>query len=390
MPWNSQGGGQGPWGGRPGGNNGGQGGGNGGGPGQQPPELDEIIRKGQESLKRWLPNGGSGGPGGSDEGGGVPNWRMFGLLALVAVVIWAASGIYRVNTDEQGVVLTFGEYSRTTGPGLGYHFPSPIQTVITPKVQRVNRVEIGFRSGAGATRSGSALRDVEDESLMLTGDENIVDIHFALFWQISDASEFLFNIRDVEETVKAGAESVMREIIGQTDIAVATTEGRGFIESEALRQLQDLMDEYTSGVQINQIQLQKADPPEQVIDAFRDVQRAQTDRERAQNEAQAYANDIIPRARGEAERMLQEAEAYKQEAIAKAEGDAKRFTSIYEEYVDAQDVTTRRLFLETMEEVLKDRGKVLIESGAEGGSGVVPYLPLNELGKTRNNGQGTN
>jgi membrane protease subunit HflK len=249
--------------------------------------------------------------------------------------------------------------------------------VITPKVTRVNRVEVGFISPSEAGR-GASSREVPNESLMLTGDENIVDINFVLLWQIKDAGQFLFNVRDPETTVKAVAESVMREIIGKTPIVEATTEGRGAIELAAREQTQQILDAYGAGILVNQVQLQKVDPPGEVIDAFRDVQRAQADRERAQNEAETFANDILPRARGEAERLLQEAQAYRQEVVARAEGDARRFIAVYDEYVKAQDVTTRRIYLETMEDVLRDMNKVVIDSTASG-AGVVPYLPLPEL-----------
>jgi modulator of FtsH protease HflK len=213
---------------------------------------------------------------------------------------------------------------------------------------------------------------------MLTGDENIVDINFVLLWQIKDAGQFLFSVRDPEPTVKAVAESVMREIIGKTPIVEATTEGRGAIELAAREQIQKILDDYGTGILVTQVQLQKVDPPSEVIDAFRDVQRAQADRERAQNEAETFANDILPRARGDAERLLQEAQAYRQEVVARADGDAQRFVSVYNEYVKAQDVTIRRIYLETMENVLRNMNKVVIDSSAAG-AGVVPYLPLPEL-----------
>jgi modulator of FtsH protease HflK len=363
MPWSNQGGGwqggggQGPWGGRPGGG------------GQQPPDLEELLRRSQEKVKRLFPGGAGGGLGG--------NRRGLVLIPLVVVAIWLASGFYRVQPDEQGVVLRFGEWIKTTQPGLNWHFPSPIETVWTPKVTRVNRVEVGFTSPSELGRGGAG-RDVPGESLMLTGDENIVDINFVLLWQIKDAGQFLFNIRDPEPTVKAVAESVMREIIGKTPIVEATTEGRGAIELAAREQTQQILDDYGAGILVNQVQLQKVDPPSEVIDAFRDVQRAQADRERAQNEAETFANDILPRARGEAERLLQEAQAYRQEVVARADGDAQRFVAVYDEYVKAQDVTIRRIYLETMEDVLRDMNKVVIDSSASGG-GVVPYLPLPEL-----------
>jgi modulator of FtsH protease HflK len=363
MPWSNQGGGwqggggQGPWGGRPGGG------------GQQPPDLEELLRRSQEKVKRLFPGGGGGGFG--------SNRRSLVLIPLIVLAIWLASGFYRVQPSEQGVVLRFGQWIKTTQPGLNWHLPSPIESVFTPQVTRVNRVEVGFR-GAADLGGGGASREVPNESLMLTGDENIVDINFVMLWQIKDAGEFLFNVRDPESTVKAVAESVMREIIGKTPIVEATTEGRGAIELAAREQAQQILDEYGAGVLVNQVQLQKVDPPSEVIDAFRDVQRAQADRERLQNEAEAFANDILPRARGEAERILQEAQAYRQEVVARAQGDAQRFVAVYDEYIKAQDVTTRRIYLETMEDVLRDMNKVVID-GAASGSGVVPYLPLPEL-----------
>jgi len=368
MPWNNQGGGwqggggpgqgggQGPWGGRPGG-------------GQQPPDLEELLRRSQEKVKKFFPGGG---------GGLGSNRKAWVIIPLALVAIWLASGFYRVEPAEQGVVLRFGAWDRTTQPGLNWHFPTPIESVLTPEVTRVNRVEVGFRSTNEAGRDG-ANRDVPNESLILTGDENIVDINFVMLWQIKDAGEFLFNIRDPEQTVKAVAESVMREIIGETPFAEATTEARGQIEVQAREQVQATLDAYGAGILINQVQLQKVDPPGEVIDAFRDVQRAQADRERAQNEAETFANDILPRARGEAERLVQESQAYRQEVVADAEGDAQRFLAVYNEYAKAPDVTTRRIYLETMEQVLRDMNKVVIDGGAGGSPGVVPYLPLPEL-----------
>jgi membrane protease subunit HflK len=366
MPWNSQGGGpwgggggQGPWGGRP------------GGP-PQPPDLEELLRRSQEKVKSLFPGGAPGG--------GAIGRKGVVIVALGALVLWLASGFYVVQPEEVGVELRFGRLkTELSQPGLNYHLPSPIETVITPQVTRVNRIEVGFRSAGNPTQGGRPVssRDVADEALILTGDENIVDINFVVLWKIGDAAQYLFNVRDPEATVKAAAESVMREIIGQRPILEVTTEGRRQIEGQAREQLQQLLNEYGAGILIDEVQLQKADPPAEVIDAFRDVQRAQADRERAQNEAEAYQNDIIPRARGDAERLLQEAEAYKQEVVARAVGEAQRFSSVLAEYAKAQDVTARRLYLETMEAILRDRNKVIIDGGA--GNGVVPYLPLPEL-----------
>ena len=357
---------QSPWGSPPGG------GGNGGfRRGPTPPDIDELIKKIQNTINRFI---------GGGKGGTKP--IMFGLLILV--VVWALSGLYRVLPDEQGVVLRFGKFVNTTQPGLNYHFPYPIESVLTPKVTKVNRIDIGFRSerdsGFG---TGGGVADVPEESLMLTGDENIVNIDFSVFWVIKDAGNFLFKIQDPQGTVKAAAETAMREVIARSDIQPILTEGRSKIEIETQEIIQSILDEYTSGIQVTQVQTQKADPPDQVIDAFRDVQAARADMERSKNEAEAYANDVIPRARGEAAKILQAAEAYKKEVVAKAEGEASRFLSIFNEYRNAKKVTQERMYLETMEKVLADIDKVIIEKNA--GSGVVPYLPLPELKKTQVN-----
>lgn len=378
MPWNNQGGGwqggggQGPWGGRPGGG--------GGGGGQQPPDLEELLRRSQEKVKKIFPGGGGGGGGGLNLGGGGSKKPLI-LIPLVLLGLWLASGIYRVQQEEQGVVLRFGEQVAVKDPGLHWHWPSPIETVLTPKVTRVNRVEVGFRSTGASVGRGETGRDINNESLMLTGDENIVDINFVVLWFIDKPEDYLFKIRDPEITVKAVAESVMREIIGQTRFAEATTEGRQAIEDEARELIQGILNAYGAGIAVQEVQVQKVDPPDEVIDAFRDVQRAQADRERAQNEAETYQNDILPRARGDAVKMEQEAEAYSQEVVARAEGDAQRFIAVYDEYAKAPDVTARRLYLETMEDVLSNMNKVLIDGSASGAGGVVPYLPLPELEK---------
>jgi membrane protease subunit HflK len=309
--------------------------------------------------------------------GGFGSGRGVGLVIAGLAVVWLLTGLYRVQPDELGVVLRFGEYNRTTQPGLNWHLPTPIESVLTPKVTRVNRVEVGFRAAEGATRGGP--RQVPEEALMLTGDENIVDINFTVFWVIKDAQQYLFNIRAPEATVKAASESAMREVIGRTPIALALAEGKAQVESGARKLLQDVLDSYQAGIEITQVQLQKVDPPTQVIDAYRDVQRARADQERERNQAEAYRNDILPRARGEAVRLEQEAEAYKQEIVARAQGDAQRFLSVYDAYKAAPEVTERRLYLETMEEVLKGTQKVIMDPKAEGAGGVVPYLPLPEL-----------
>jgi membrane protease subunit HflK len=352
-----------PWGSAPGG-------GNGSGRGPTPPDIDAIIRDIQKKINKFL-------PGGSKSGG-----KPIGLILIILLFVWLASGLYRVGPDEQGVVLRFGKFIKTTQPGLHYHIPLPIESVQTPKVTKVNRIDIGFRSERDSGFSqGGGVADVPQESLMLTGDENIVNIDFSVFWLIKDAGKFLFEIQDPEGTVKAAAETAMREVIAKSKIQPVLTEGRAKIEIETQEIIQSILDEYNSGIQITQVQTQKADPPDQVIDAFRDVQAARADMERSKNEAEAYANDVIPRARGEAAKILQGAEAYKQRVVAASEGEASRFVAIYNEYAKAKKVTKDRMYLETMEKVLADIEKVIIDK--DSGSGVVPYLPLPELGKKK-------
>ena len=351
-----------PWGSPPGG-------GNGSGRGPTPPDIDEIIKNIQKTINRFIPGRGAGGS------------KPIFLGLIILVIIWIASGLYRVLPDEQGVVLRFGKFVNTTQPGLNYHIPFPIERALTPKVTKVNRMDVGFRTGSDTGFSSAGIADVPEESLMLTGDENIVNIDFSVFWVIKDAGKFLFKIQDPQGTVKAAAETAMREVIAKSRIQPILTEGRSQIEVETQEIIQDILDEYNSGIQITQVQTQKADPPDQVIDAFRDVQAARADMERSKNEAEAYANDVIPRARGEAARILQAAEAYKKQVVARAEGEASRFISIYTEYALAKEVTQERMYLETMEKVLASIDKIIIEKNA--GSGVVPYLPLPELGKKK-------
>ncbi|MSO75347.1 MAG: FtsH protease activity modulator HflK [Alphaproteobacteria bacterium] len=363
MPWQNQGGG-GPWGG--GGGGGSWGGGRGSGPTGQPPNLEELLRKGQERVRQMLP-------------GGFGSGRGFLLVILGIVAIWLASGFYRVQPDELGVVTRFGKYVGSAQPGLNYRLPWPVDSVTTPKVTRVNRVEVGFRSAGESASRADSQRQVPEEALMLTGDENIVDINFVVFWIIKDAGDYLFNVRRPEVIVKAAVEATMREILGRTPIASALAEGRRQIEASVKDILQAILDDYKAGIAVTQVQLQKVDPPSQVVDSFRDVQRARADQERLRNEAEAYRNDVIPRARGDGERIIQEAEAYKQEVLAHAQGEARRFIDVYEAYNVAREVTTRRIYIETMEEVLRGANKVIIDRPGEGGTGVVPYLPLPEI-----------
>ena len=367
MTWSSGGGGgnSGPWGRSPGGGGGRRGGGQ-----PPPPDLEEMLRRGQDRFRRWMP--------------GLRGSRGLILLLLVAIGIWLLTGFYRVEPDEQGVVLRWGEWTKTTQPGLNYHLPWPFETVIRPKVTKINRAEIGYRTLVDSQR-GAFTRAVPDESLMLTGDENIIDVKFTVFWRIRDAGQFLFNIQAPERTVKDAAESAMREVIGKTRLQSALAEERLLLAQQTHQLTQQILDYYGAGIEITQVEPQDIAPPEAVIASFRDVQAARADQERAKNEAEAYRNDIIPRARGAAERLVQEGTAYKEEVVAKAQGEAARFLSVYGEYAQNMDVVRRRMYLETMEEVLGGIDKVLIDSSAQGSGGVVPYLPLPELQRRQDN-----
>ena len=355
----------GPWGGGSGQNNGGPGGNPWGGGSNQNnnPDLEDVLKNIRERFKRFYPSG----PNGS---------RFLILIALIIVVIWLLSGFYSVGTQQQGIVLRFGDYLRTTQPGLHYHLPNPIEQVLLPQVTSVNRIDIGFRSLDG---NSNARRDVSSESKMITGDENIVDIDFRIMWKISMAENFLFNLQDPEETVKVAAESVMRGIIGQTKIESALTDAKESIQSQAKTKLQELVDEYRAGIEIRDVQLLSVNPPsEDVIDAFNDVQRARQERDKLINEAEAFYNDVVPRARGESAQLVAQAEAYSEEIVNRAKGDASRFNDVYESYLLSKDVTVRRIYLETFEEILGNVNKVVIDTEVSQ-SGVLPFLPLPEL-----------
>jgi membrane protease subunit HflK len=361
MPWSNQGGG-GPW---------GSGGGKGpwgSGPqpsGPTPPDLEEFLRRSQDKLRSVLPGGSLGGKG-------------LGLIVLAAIAIWLFSGFFQVAPDELGVVLRFGKYVRDAKPGLNYHIPYPVESVLTPKVTRVNRIDIGMRL-VEDLRRGTTVRDVPEESLMLTGDENIVDVDFSVFWVVKPdgAGDYLFNIQQPEGTVKAVAESAMREIVGRSTIEPILTGARQDIERRVHDLMQTTLNKYGSGIQITQVQLQKVDPPSQVIDSFRDVQAARADLERSQNEAQTYANRVVPEARGKAAQITQNAEAYREQTVAEAKGATARFVKVYDEYKKAPGVTRQRMYLETMERLFGGTDKIIVDQGAAGG--VVPYLPLEQL-----------
>lgn len=367
MPWGDKGGNDhGPWGKPSSGGGSNQGGAGGGGGAPQGPDFDQLFRKSQDKFKELFPKN-------NNEGG-----KGVVLVLAVLLLLWLASGIYFVKADEQGVVLTFGEYSRTASPGVNYHFPYPIERALTPRVTAVNRIEVGFRSGgARANRSGEGA--VAEESHMLTGDENIIDVDFEVQWKIADASEFLFNVRDPEDTVKAVAESAMREVIGRAKIASVLAEGKLQVEQDTRKLIQDTLDSYKTGIDVVTVNLLKADPPAQVIEAFRDVQSSIADMETARNQAETYRNDILPRARGEGQKLVLDAQAYKQEVIARAQGEASRFSAVYKEFAQAKDVTKKRIYLETMEEILQGMSKVIVDG--KGSQGVLPYLPLPEIKK---------
>jgi membrane protease subunit HflK len=358
MPWNNQtgggrpGGGRGPW-------------GNGPSPGGSTPDLEQILKRSQDRLKQMLPRrfGGNGAL----------------IAVLIVVVVWLASGIYIVNPDEQGVVLRFGAFVGKTTPGINYHLPWPIETVETPTVTRENQLNVGYI--LPRQNNADNARDVPEESLMLTGDENIVDINFTVFWVVKDAAQFLFNVQNLgtnqDGTIRAVAESAMREVVGKNQIEPILTANREPIQEEVRELMQRILDSYQAGITVTRVQMQKADPPAQVLQAYRDVQAARTDQDRMRNEAEAYANKVVPEARGGAARIIQQAEGYKQQVTAQAQGEAQRFISVYDEYKKAPDVTRRRIYLETMQDILGNMNKVIMDNSR--GQGVVPYLPLPQI-----------
>jgi membrane protease subunit HflK len=360
MAWNknsggrgSQGGNQGPWG------NPSPGSGGGGRRGDQPPDLEEIVRQGRERLRRLLPRG---APGGS----------LLGLLAIGLGGLWLASGVYQVNAREQGVVLRFGKFTgATTAPGLRWHLPWPIETAQMVNVTDARKVEIGGQvSDQAGTASG------HDESLMLTSDRNFLEVKFVVQFDVKNAKDFLFNVKDPDEAVRTSAQAAMREVVGRGKFDLLQTEQRTTTAEEVKRLVQTSLDSYNAGVRVLDINLQSVDPPGKALEAARDVQTARQEKEKMRNLAEAYRNNIIPQARGKAERAIQEAQGYKQKVIADAQGETQRFLSVYEQYRKAPDVTRKRMYLETMEKVLGGTNKVIIDRAAQG---VVPYLPLNEL-----------
>jgi len=369
MPWNNQTGGgpwkpgpRGPWGQGPSGGNGGGGG--------APPDLEDLLRRSQERLRQVMPGGFSGG-------------RSMILFGVAAVGLWMASGFYTVGPNEVGLNMVFNKYEKKTTSGLNYNWPAPIGAVNKLQVTDRNSIEVGFASREDTRRGGNIQSqiDVPEESLMLTGDENIADVKFRVIWQIDPVrpEDFAFNVREPRETVKAVAESVMREIVGRTPIQRILTAERKVIEPAAQELTQKVLNDYKAGVLILQVQLLSVDPPEQVVAAFRDVTAAQQDQDRLRNEAEAYANRVVPEARGDAARIVQEAEGYREQTVNEAKGQTARFTQVLKQYTLAPDVTRERLYLETMERVFGGMNKVIVDQNA-GSQGVVPYLPLPGLG----------
>jgi modulator of FtsH protease HflK len=364
MPWSNQpgdGNGQGPrgpW------SRGPAGGGN------TPPELDDFLRRAREWLRRLMPNG-------------KFTTQTAVLIGLALVGIWLLSGIYFVTGREQGIVMRFGQVVARSGQGINYKLPWPIETKQIVEFTKENQLNIGYQANSDVSDPSQA-GDVPQESLMLTGDENIVDINFTVFWVVKDASAFLFNVEspndDPSKTIKAVAESAMREVVGQSTFE-SINPNREAVQAHVRELIQKTLDLYGAGIAITRVQLGNASPPEQVIDAFRDVQAARADQERSRNEAEAYANQIIPVARGQAAKIVQQAEAYRQQAIAEASGEAKRFLSVYQEYRKAPDVTRRRMYLETMSQILAPMNKIILDDST--GRNVVPYLPLPDLQKNR-------
>ena len=353
-PWGS-GGGNNPW-----------GGGN-----SNNMDFEDSIKKAKERFGKFK----IGGP------------RNIILLVLIVLLIWLASGFYRVEPDEQGIELLFGKWNEnTTDPGLHYFFPRPIGQTVTPKVEVIRKINVGFRSAndLGFASNSNAERKVIEESLMLTGDQNIADVRFTVLYKIKDAGNFLFKLRNPETTVKDMSESVMREVVGQRDLQFLLTEGRQEVEQVVRILLQEILDSYKSGIFVQSVQLQSVDPPDQVIDAFDEVQRARQDKDRLVNEANSYLNKIVPNARGEAAKLVENARAYKEQVVKQAEGVAQNFIDVYNSYKDAKEVTRRRIYLETLREVLEGENKIILDDSGSG-QGVVPYLPLNELKKRSSN-----
>lgn len=345
------------------------------GEGPQIPEIDDIVKKGQEQLRVLMGGkgrGGFNGGGGSQGSGGGPRITRQGIAlgVLAAVAVWAYASFYSVRPEERSVELFLGKFSAVGNPGLNFA-PWPFVTAQIVQVTNERQTDIGIGRGG------------EDSGLMLTRDQNIVDIGFQVVWNISDPAKYLFNLADPDSTIRAVSESAMRDIIARSELSPILNRDRGAIAQDVRTQIQATLDSYDAGLSVVRVNFEKADPPREVIDAFREVQAAQQERDRLEKEADAYANRVTAGARGEAARLLEEAEAYRAQVVNNAQGEASRFLSVYSEYVKAPEVTRKRMYLETMERVFGGMNKVILDGvqGGEGGQGVVPFLPLNELGR---------
>ena len=351
---------------------------------QGPPDLDELVKNISDRVNSMLggrkkSSGGGGGSGGSSTPS-LPGKFSIGLIALVAFAVWFGAGLYTIQQGEAGVVLRLGKYSSTQEAGLHWR-PRFIDEVEIVNVQNINTVEVGYR----ANGRGSGKVKQEREALMLTEDENIIDIEFAVQYDIKDPRNLLFNVSEPASiVVRSATESAVREIVGRNSMDFAITEGRAAIASETKALVQEILDRFETGINIKAVEAQNAQPPSQVKSAFDDAVKAREDQVRAKNRAEAYQNDVLPRARGQAARVVQEAEGYKASVVARAEGDAQRFTSILAEYAKAPDITRDRLYIETMEQVLGNASKLMIDKDASSGS--VMYLPLDQLLKNNQSG----
>ncbi|MBS0233194.1 MAG: FtsH protease activity modulator HflK [Proteobacteria bacterium] len=387
MPWSSQGGsggsggnggrkggpwGQGPWG--PTG---------GGGGGKEPPDLDEILRRGQDRMRQVMRGGGGNGGGGGGFSGGVPKPFLFLIAMLLLAGVAFYGFFFRVNPDEQGIVMRFGKYNRWEGPGLHWRLPYPIEEVRLPQVTQQRTIEVG---------AGRSIVGGQDSGLMLTGDGSVVDVRFVVFWRIKldkDAStpdgdtgvkQYLFNIAQPETTVREVAESAMREVVGQSNLQPLLTGGRQQTQESVQKVMQKTLDTYGAGIKIDQIQLKEVDPPEEVISSFRAVAAAAQEKETLIKQAQTYADQVVPRAHGDADRIVAAAEGYRDQTVAEATGQAARFLKVYDEYKKAPDVTRERLYLEMQEKVLSGADKIIVDQKGNG-QGIVPFLPLEQLQK---------
>ncbi|HHH35799.1 MAG TPA: FtsH protease activity modulator HflK [Gammaproteobacteria bacterium] len=337
---------------------------------QGPPDLDEVVRRLQDKLGGIFGGRRAGGRGG--DGGGKRPVAGIGALLVLGLVIWGLTGFYIIDEGNRGVVLRFGKYQTTTQAGLHWHIPYPVETVQVVNVEAIRNVEIGYRSGGG----GQSVKKVPREALMLTQDENIIDIQLAVQYKIKNAKDYLFNLRDPDLTLHEATESAIREVIGKSSMDFVLTEGRSEIVARTEALTQEILDRYRSGLLITSVNMQDAQPPEEVQDAFNDAIKAREDEQRLKNEAEAYANDVLPKARGKAARMLEEASAYKAKVVAQAEGEASRFTQLLSEYKKAPEVTRERLYLDTLEAVLDKSSKVMLD--VEGGNNLL-FLPLDRL-----------